>query len=139
MEAGRSAFRCLPHLSTYEHRERAISTLVTPLALHGVVVASVTDSALRGLETAVVSALWGAMRLSGAKEVVFTVLLQGAPCLSDHAHAVRKGPLTGPGGLTAGCHPGLHSAYLGVWGPPSRDRPSGASAPNGGGPWLEPA
>ena len=77
LEAGRSALRRLPHLSTYERREQAISTPVTPLALHGVAVASVTDSDLRGLETAVVRALWGATCLSRAKEIVFTVLSKG--------------------------------------------------------------
>ena len=30
LEAGRSALRRLPHLSTYDRRERAISTLITP-------------------------------------------------------------------------------------------------------------
>ena len=73
-EAGRSALRRLPHLSTYDCRERAISTLVTLLALHGVAVASVTDPELRGLETAVVLALWGATRLSRAKEIFFSVM-----------------------------------------------------------------
>ena len=68
LEAGRSALRRLPHLSTYDHRERASSTLVTPLALHGVAVASVTGLDLWGLETVVVRALWGATRLSRAKE-----------------------------------------------------------------------
>ena len=77
LEAGRSTLRRLPHLSTYDRRERAISTLVTPLALHGVAVASVTEPDLRGLETAVVRALWGAMRLSRAKEVIFTILSKG--------------------------------------------------------------
>ena len=57
--------------------ERAISTLVTPLALHGVAVAPVTEPNLRGLKTAVVRALWGAARLSRAKEVIFTVLSKG--------------------------------------------------------------
>ena len=56
LEAGRSALRRLPHLSTYERRERAITMQVTPLALHGVAVAQVTDPDLRGLETAVVRA-----------------------------------------------------------------------------------
>ena len=73
LEAGRSPLRRLPHFSTYD-RERAISTLVTPLALHVVVVASVTDPNRRGLETAVVRSPWGPARLSGAKEVIFTVL-----------------------------------------------------------------
>ena len=77
LEAGRSALRRLPHLSTYDRRERAISTLVTPLALHGVAVAPVTEPDLRGLETAVVRALWGAARLSQAKEVIFIVLSNG--------------------------------------------------------------
>ena len=54
LEAGRSALRRVPHLSTYDCRVRAISTLVTPLALHGMAVASVTDPELRGLKTAVV-------------------------------------------------------------------------------------
>ena len=77
LEAGRSALRRLPHLSTYDRRERAILTLVTPLALHGVAVAPVTEPDLRGLETAVVRALWGTARLSWAKEVIFTVLSKG--------------------------------------------------------------
>ena len=75
LEAGRSALRRLPHLSTYDRRERAIST--TPLALHGAAIASVTDPDLRGLETAVMRALWGAMRLSRTKEIVFPVLSKG--------------------------------------------------------------
>ena len=77
LEAGRSALCRLPHLSTYDRRERAISTLVTPLALHGVAVAPVTEPDLRGLETAVVQALWGTSRLSRAKEVIFTVRPKG--------------------------------------------------------------
>ena len=77
LEAGRSALRRLTHLSTYDRREWAISTLVTPLALHGVAVASVTEPDLRGLKTAVVRALWGSARVSRAKEVVFTVLSKG--------------------------------------------------------------
>ena len=77
LEAGWSALRRLPHLATHDRRERAISTLVTPLELHGVAVAPLTEPDLRGLETAVVRALWGATRLSRAKEVVFTVLSKG--------------------------------------------------------------
>ena len=77
LESGRSALRRLPNLSTYDCRERAINTLVTPLALHGVAVALVTDPDLRGLETAVVRALWGATCLSRAKEIVFSVLSKG--------------------------------------------------------------
>ena len=75
LEAGRSVLRRLPHLSTYDRRERAIiSALVTPLVLHGVAVALVTDPDLRGLETVVMWAVWGATRLSRAKEIVFSVL-----------------------------------------------------------------
>ena len=77
LEAGRSALGPLPHLSTYDRRERAISTMVTRLALHGVAVASVTDPDLRGFEIAVVRALWEAARVSRAKEVIFTLLSKG--------------------------------------------------------------
>ena len=70
--AGRSTFHRLAHLSNYERRERAIGTVVTPLALHGVVSASVRDPDLKGLDSAVVRALWGATRLSRAKDFVFT-------------------------------------------------------------------
>ena len=77
LEAGRSALCCLPHLSTYDRRERAISTLVNPLALHGVAMAPVAEPDLRALETAVVRALWATARLSWAKEVIFTVLSKG--------------------------------------------------------------
>ena len=77
LEEGRSALHRLPHLSTYDRREHAISTLVIPLALHGVAVAPVTEPDLRGLETAVVRALWGPARVSRAKEVIFTILSKG--------------------------------------------------------------
>ena len=43
----------------------------------GVAVAWVTEPDLRGLETAVVRALWGATHLSRAKEIIFTVLSKG--------------------------------------------------------------
>ena len=79
LEAGWSALRRLPHLSTNDPRERAISTLITSLALHGVAVVSVTEPELRGLETAVGWALRGATRLSRAKEVIFTVPSKGHP------------------------------------------------------------
>ena len=74
LEAGWSALRRLPHLPTYDRRDRAISTLVTPLALHGVAVAPVTEPDLRGLETAAVRALWRLARMSRAKKVIFTIL-----------------------------------------------------------------
>ena len=77
LEAGRGALRRLPHLSTYDRPERAISTLVTPLAPHGVAVAPVMEPDLRGLETAVVRALWGPACMSRAKNVIFTVLSKG--------------------------------------------------------------
>ena len=85
LEAGRSALRRLLYLSTYERRERAISTLVTPLALHGVAVAPVTEPDLRGLGSATVQARWGATRLSRAKEVIFIVLSEG-PRVSPVMH-----------------------------------------------------
>ena len=85
LEAGRSALRCVPHLSTYDPRERAISALVTPLALHGVAVATMADPDQRGLETAVLQALWGATRLSQAKEIVLLVLSKGH-CVSPVMH-----------------------------------------------------
>ena len=77
LEAGRSVLRRLPHLPTFQRRVHAVSTLVTPLSLHGVAVAPVTDRDLMRLETMVLQAVWGATRLSRAKEVVFVVLTQG--------------------------------------------------------------
>ena len=50
---------------------------MTPLSLHGVAVAPVTDRDLKGLETMVLQAIWGATRLSRAKEMVFVVVTQG--------------------------------------------------------------
>ena len=119
LEAGRSALRRLPHLSTYDRRERAISTLVTPLALHGVAVALVKDSNLRGLETAVVLALWGATCLSRAKEIVFSVRFQGTQHLPGDAHTVRTATVVGPCGPETGGHPGFHLGHLGVGRPPA--------------------
>ena len=76
LEAGRGTLRRLHHLSTYDGLERAIITLVTPLAPWGG--RRIGDGPQpAGLETLVVRALWGAMRLSRAKEIVFTVLSKG--------------------------------------------------------------
>ena len=69
--------RRLLHLPTFQPRVHAVSTLVTPLSLHGVAVALVTDRDLMGLETMVLQAVWGTTRLSRAKEVVFVVLTPG--------------------------------------------------------------
>ena len=55
----------------------AVSTVVTPLSLHGLAVAPATDRDLMGLETMVLQAVWGVTRLSRAKEVVFVVLTPG--------------------------------------------------------------
>ena len=77
-EAGRSLLRRLPHLPTFQRRLHAVSTLVTPLSLHGVALARVTDRDLMGLETMVLQAVWGAAtRLYRAKAVVFVVLTLG--------------------------------------------------------------
>ena len=62
LDARRSVLRRLPHLPAFQGRVRAASTLVTPLALHGVAVAPVTDWNLLGPETMVLQAVWGAMR-----------------------------------------------------------------------------
>ena len=80
LEARRSALRRLPHLSTYDRRERAISTLVNPLAFHGVAVASVTDPDLRGFETAVV-------RVPGQGGHIHRAV-QGAAHVPGHANTV---------------------------------------------------
>ena len=77
LEGVQSALRRLPQPSTYERLERAINTLVSPLVLHGLAVASVTDQDLWGMEIAVVRAMWGATRLSRAKGIVFTFLSTG--------------------------------------------------------------
>ena len=139
LEAGRSALRRLPHLSTYNRRERAISTLVTPLALNGVAVVSVTEPNLRGVETAVVRALWGPARVSRAKELLFTVLSKGhrvSPIM--HMRYERLLWLARLARRPEG-HAGLCPGYLGVGGPPTRDGPVGARAPHGGLPGLDPA
>ena len=56
--ARQSVLRHLPHLSVIQPRVRAVNTLVTPLALHGVAVAPMTDRDLLGLETMVLRAVW---------------------------------------------------------------------------------
>ena len=53
LEAGRGALRRLPHLPAFHRRARAVGPLVTPLALHGVAPAPVTDGGLAKLETLV--------------------------------------------------------------------------------------
>ena len=135
LKGGRSALRRLPHLSTYEPRERAISTVVTPLALHAVVVASVMDPDLRRWETVVMRALWGATCLSRAKEIVFSVLSKG-----HHVFPVmhtRYQLLLWLARVAQ--RPGVTQVFTeAIWGiglPPTWDGPGGARAPNGGHPW----
>ena len=136
LEAGRSALRRLPHLSTYDRQEQAISTLVTPLALHGAAVASVTEPDLRGLETAVVRALWGPARVSRAKEVIFTILSKGhrvSPVMhTRYERLLRLARLAR--------RPGVTQVFAqAIMGPPTRDGPGGARASHGGLPGLDPA
>ena len=122
VEAGRSALRRLPHLSTYDRRQRAISTLVTPLALHGVAVASVTDPDLRGLENAVLQALWGAVCLSTAKEMVFSVLSKGH-CVSPVMHTRYERLLWLP---RVARQPGVTQVFTqAIWEPGSRSPGTG--------------
>ena len=54
-------------------RARAVSTLVTALALHEVALAPITDSYLAKLETLVVRSVWGTTKLSLAKEIAFSI------------------------------------------------------------------
>ena len=139
LEAGRSAMRRLPRLSTYDRRERAISTLVTPLALHGVAGATVTEPDVRGLESAVVRALWGTARLSRAKEVIFTVLCKGhgvSPISNTRYELLLW---LASLALLPGGHRALRPGYLAIRVPPTQDGPGAARAPHGGLPGLDPA
>ena len=136
LEARRSAVCPLTHLSTYDRRERAISTLVTPLALHGMAVAPVAEPDMRGFGDRGGAGPLGRSALVSGQGGHLHCPFQGALRVPDHAHAP---PLTSPLGRAAGGHPGLRPSYLGVRGPPSRDGPGGASAPQGGLPWLDPA
>ena len=92
LESGRTVLRRLPHLPTFQQRGRAVSTLVTPVALHGVAVAPLTDRDLMGLETMVLRPVWGATRLSAPRK-------WSSPVRPDCAH-----PKTIT--LTGASHPG---------------------------------
>ena len=99
LEAGRSALRHLPHLCTYDRRERASTTLVTPLALHGLAIASVSEPDLQGLKTAVVRAIWGATRLSRPKRLSSRSFLRGTACpwpCTRRWPGSRKSPTSSP-------------------------------------------
>ena len=139
LEAGRSALRCLPRLSTYDRRERAISTLVTPLVLHGVAVAPVVEPDLRGLETAVVQALWGATACPGPRRSSSPSFPRGIACPRSctRGTSASSGWPAWPGGR------GVTQVFAqAIWesrGPPIRDGPGGARAPHGGLPRLDPA
>ena len=76
-------------------KQATVSTLVTPLALHRVAVALVTDRELLDLKTMVLRAVWGATRFSRAKEVVFVVLTPSHHFPGD-AQPLRAGTLDGP-------------------------------------------
>ena len=65
--------RPMRHLPTLDRKMRAVSTLVTPLALQGLAFASVPDQDLRGVKTIVLRAVWRTTALFEAKEVVLTV------------------------------------------------------------------
>ena len=58
------------------------STLVT---FHGMALAPIFDKELRGLETMVLRTVWGATRLSRAKEVIFSIRTLGH-CISPVMH-----------------------------------------------------
>ena len=56
LEAGLAVLRRVPHLPAFHGWVRAVRTLVTPLAVHGVAIAPVTDRDLVGLEILVLRA-----------------------------------------------------------------------------------
>ena len=139
LEVGRNALRRVPHLSTYERRERAISTLVTPLALHALAVALVTGADLREPETTVLRALGGGgghEPIPGQGDCLHRPT-QGSPRLPGDAHAVRAPALANLGGPATGSHASLHPGHVGIARPPTRDGPSGARTLDGGHTWVE--
>ena len=77
LEVGEGALCRVPHLPVFHRRVRAVNTLVTLLALHGVALAPVTDSEVVKLESLVLQCVWGATRLSRAKEMVLSLLAPG--------------------------------------------------------------
>ena len=85
LEAGRSVLRHLPHVPAFQQRVCAVITMVTPPALHGVAATPVTDRDSLSLDTMDLRAVWGATRLSRAKEVVFLVVRPGR-CISLLMH-----------------------------------------------------
>ena len=137
LEVGRSALRRLPHLSTYDRRERAISTLVNAGATwSGHRVGDRTRPAGAG-NRGHAGPVGSHAPVPGQGGYLHRPF-QGATRLPGHAHAVRTAPPAGPSGPAAGGHPGLRPGYLGIGGPPSRDGPGGARAPHGGHRGLEP-
>ena len=89
LEVGRSALRRLPHLSTYDQRERAINTLVTLLALHGVAVASVTGPDLKGLKTVLVRAPWGPGAFPGPRRSPLSSCSRDTACPRSCTRGMR--------------------------------------------------
>ena len=77
LEAGRGALRRLPHLPAFHRRVRAVSTVVTPLALDGVAPATISDGNVAKLKILVFRSVWGGTRLSWAEEIVLSVLTPG--------------------------------------------------------------
>ena len=128
--------RRLPQLSTYDRRERVISTLATPLALHGVAIAGEGARLAAARERASSGRVGIGARVAGQGGHVHRPF-QGASRVPNHARAVRAPPLAGPLGPAAGGHSGLGSGYLGIRGSPARDQPGRARAPHGGLPGLD--
>ena len=164
LEAGRSMLRRLPHLPAFQRQVRAVSTMVTLLAPHGVAVAPATDRDLLGLETMVLRAMWGATSLSRAKEVVIVVMAPGhriSPVLHTHYERVLRiariartpGPRPGAGHLrerppapTNGAFRARPTCGLPVGLAPTRGLvvlgsagPNGAAAPGAGAHGARPA
>ena len=69
-----SALRRTPQLTTFGRRATAAAVKAMPTALHGVSLVDVEDTKLRGLETRVACAVWGASRTSRAKEIIFCLM-----------------------------------------------------------------
>ena len=95
LEAGRGELHRLPHLLVFHRRVRAVSTLVTPLALHGVALAPVMDGDLAKLETLVLWSVWGGHQALPGQRGRLLCLGAWPPEFPSHARALRVHPSSG--------------------------------------------
>ena len=106
LDKGLAIMRWVGCLPTFHMRQAALGALANSVALYGVELADIEGRTLSAADTAAAKAIWGRMRCSRAKEVLWGVLARGFHVLPLWC-TIPAPALARPPGMHAGHHADL--------------------------------